>query len=168
MKTFYLTIMVVVLILLCTNEMQAQTTQTQLNQVELMKQFLYTWKCEFGKDTIVISETKAFGNGGLKMYQKWLFKDEIMFEQKFIWGYDKKSDKYICAKIKNDNPEISLILFWFTSGNICERIPYEYISNPDLPASRAIYEFKSKDLMVATFYKKNKLDRTFTWHKIRD
>jgi hypothetical protein len=154
--------------MLCTNGIQAQTTQTHLNQIQLMKQFLDTWKCEFGKDTIVISETKAFGNGGLEMYQKWLFKDEIMFEQKFIWGYDKKSDKYICAKVRNDNPEISLILFWFTSSNICERIPYEYISNPEQATSRAIYEFKSTDLMIVTFYNNNKLDRTFTWYKIRN
>ena len=72
------------------------------------------------------------------------------------------------AIIKNDNPEISLILFWFTSSNICERIPYEYRSNPELATSRAIYEFKSTDLMVATFYKNNKLDRIFTWYKIRN
>ena len=158
--------MVVVLLLLYTNVIQAQTTQAQLNQIELMKQFLDTWKCEFGKDTIVISETKAFGNGGLETYQKWFFKDK--FEQKFIWGYDKKSDKYVCAKIKNDNPEISLILFWFTSNNTCERIPYEYISNPELATSKAIYEFKSTDFMIATFKQKNKLDRTFTWFKIKN
>jgi hypothetical protein len=144
--------------------MQAQTTKTGLNQIELMKQFSDKWECEFG-DTIVVSEMKSFGNGGLEMYQKWLFKDEILFEQKMIWGYDKKSDKYICARIKNDSPEIDLIIFWFTSPNTCKRIPYKDLSNPELASSSAIYEFESTDLMVASFYDSNKLIRTFTWHK---
>ncbi len=165
MKTFYLTTIVVISLLLCANGIQAQT---QLNQIELMKQFLDTWKCEFGKGTNVISETKAFGYGGLEMHQKWFCKDKIMFEQKLIWGYDKTSDKYISARIRSDNPDIAIILFWFTSKNICERIPYEFLSNPELATSNAIYEFKSPDLMVATFKQKNELDRTFTWFKIKN
>lgn len=39
MKTFCLTIVIVVVMLSCTNGIQAQTTLTKLNQVELMKQF---------------------------------------------------------------------------------------------------------------------------------
>ncbi len=167
MKTFYLISIVVGVLLLCTGGIQAQTTPTHLNQVELMKQFLDTWKCEFG-DTVVISETKDFGIGGLEMYQKWSSKDKILFEQKMIWGYDKKSDKYICAKIKSDNSEIALIVFWFTSPHTCERIPYEYRSNPERAPSRAIYEFKSQDFMTATFYSKDKPVGTFTWHKIKE
>lgn len=64
----------------CTNETQAQTLRTNLEQIELMKQFLETWQCEFGKDTVVIFETKAYCNGAMEMLSKWICKNKIMFE----------------------------------------------------------------------------------------
>jgi hypothetical protein len=62
MKTFYITTMIVALLLLCTNSSQAQTAQTKLNQVELMKQFAGTWKCE-SNDTTFTIEDKYYGGG---------------------------------------------------------------------------------------------------------
>jgi len=174
MKTFYLTIMIVVFLLLCTTGTEAQTTQTQLNQVELMKQFLGTWKCELGKDTNyfkfseIISETKSFGNGGIEGYQKILHKDKILSEEKFVSGYDKKSDKYINALIRKDKPEISLGLVWFTSSNTCERIPFEFISNPEQATPIFIYEFKSTDSMIGTVIENNKTVGTFKWFRIKN
>jgi hypothetical protein len=43
MKTFCLTTIIAITLLLCTHGIQAQNTQTKLNQVELMKQFIGTW-----------------------------------------------------------------------------------------------------------------------------
>lgn len=145
--------------------MQAQTI---LSQSELIKQYVGKWKCEFGKDTVVVSDTKDFGSGALEMYQKWTCKDKVLFEQKMVWGYDKKNDKYICARIKSDGPDMALIVFYFTAPNTCIRIPYENLSNPVLSDQRAVYEFKSVDLMTATFSQKNKKDVTFTWHRVND
>jgi hypothetical protein len=36
---------------ICSPKILAQTTQTTLNQVELMKQFVGTWQRDIGKDT---------------------------------------------------------------------------------------------------------------------
>ena len=44
MKALSLTIMIAIFLLLCTNGILAQTTQTKLDQVELYKQFLGTWQ----------------------------------------------------------------------------------------------------------------------------
>jgi hypothetical protein len=60
MKPFFLTTMVV-LLLLCSNVTQAQSIQTKLNQVELMKQFLGTWQANAGTDTLEVWEFKQFG-----------------------------------------------------------------------------------------------------------
>jgi hypothetical protein len=43
--------------------MQAQSTQAELNQIELMKQFLGTYQANTGKDTIEIWESQLYGNG---------------------------------------------------------------------------------------------------------
>jgi hypothetical protein len=69
MKTFCLTTMIVVFLLLCTQGIQAQTQQTKLNQAELLKQFLGTWKSEMVNDTTWAGEMKSFGNG-LEAYFK--------------------------------------------------------------------------------------------------
>jgi len=168
MKTFCFTTMIAVFLLICLNGVQAQTTQTQLNQIELMKQLIGTWKGEFtNKDSFIIAEMKSFGNGGIEGNQTGFFKEKILFEEKFVLGYDKKSDKYIGAMINKDNPEIFLMGLWFTSKNMYERIPFENISNPEQATTKAIYEFKSPDMFMATFIEKNKSDRTYTWVRVK-
>jgi hypothetical protein len=146
---------------------KASETPKELNQVELMKQVTGTWKGEFdNKDSTIIAEMKSFGNGALEVNQKGFFKDKIFFEQKFVSGYDKNSDKYIGAVISKDNPEITLFAFWFTSKTTYQRIPFEFISNPEQATSKAIYEFTSPDSMIATFINKNKPDKTYKWVRI--
>jgi hypothetical protein len=61
MKTFCLTIMIIVCLLLSTNASNAQTAQPKLNQVELMKQFLGTWQANAGIDTVEVWEFQQFG-----------------------------------------------------------------------------------------------------------
>jgi hypothetical protein len=136
----------------------AQTANNKLNQVELMKQWIGSWKTE---GTFLSSEIHAYGIDGFEGSQKTQVNDSIVSEYKFIYGYDKKNDKYVVASISKYSPGVTLMVFWFTSENICERVPFEYISNPEQATSRGIIEFKSKDLMVGTFMEKDKPDRTY-------
>jgi hypothetical protein len=146
---------------------KASDTPKKLNQIELMKKFAGKFKGELGKDTVVISDIKSFGISGLEANQKMLFKDKVLSEEKNVWGYDKKYDKYICARIWKDNPEIVLMVFWFTSENTCERIPHEFISHPELATSKAIYEFKSPDLILKTDIVNGKPVRTYSWTRAK-
>jgi hypothetical protein len=138
-----------------------------LNQVELMKKFAGKFKGELGKDTVVISDIKPFGISGLEANQKMLLKDKVLTEEKNVWGYDKKYDKYICARIWKENPEIVLMVFGFTSENTCERIPLEFISNPEQATSKTIYEFKSPDLIVKTDIVNGKPVRTYSFTRVK-
>jgi hypothetical protein len=63
MKKIYCTTLFALLLLICTNRTHAQTHQTQLNQIELMKQFVGYWRCDFAKDTTRYWEVKPFGTG---------------------------------------------------------------------------------------------------------
>jgi hypothetical protein len=138
-----------------------------LNQVELMKKWIGTWKNEIGKDSTVISEFIPMGKGGLEGYQNSFLKGKIVSEEKNLWGYDKKSDKYFCARIWKDKPDIILFAFWFTSENTCERIPFEYISNPEQAPIKTIYEFKSPNSVTKTDFEKNKPVKTYTGFRIK-
>jgi hypothetical protein len=138
-----------------------------LNQVELMKKWIGTWKNEIGKDSTVISEFIPMGNGGLEGSQNSFLKGKIVSEEKNLWGYDKKSDKYFCARIWKDKPDIILFAFWFTSENTCERIPIEYISNPEQAPIKTIYEFKSPDSVTKTDFEKDKPVKTYIGFRIK-
>jgi hypothetical protein len=60
MKKLSLTV-IAVFFLVCSIGVQAQTTQAQLNQHELGKQFLGTWQANAGKDTIEVWDCQQYG-----------------------------------------------------------------------------------------------------------
>jgi hypothetical protein len=146
MKTFYLITMIVVFLLLSNNGINGQTTQSKLNQVELMKKYLGKWKCEIAKDTFYIEEETAFGDA-LEGNFKYITKDKIIDTGKQLIGYDKENDKFIIVQIGKS---------WFTSETESEGCPFRYISYPESAPSIWKNEFKSPDLFVETDIENNK------------
>ena len=167
MKKKTLTFAVAVFLLIFSNGIMAQTNPSGLNQVELIKQFLGTWKVELGKDTIQLTEITCFRNGALELYSRYMYKEKIYAEHKYVCGYDKKNDKYVIATIINDNPSITLSTLCFTSNNTCDRISYTYISNPEQATSKTIYDFKSPDLFIANDIKNGKPVRTIKYNRVK-
>jgi hypothetical protein len=162
MKKVCLTMTIAGLLLCCTNIVHAQTMQTQLNQVELMKQFLGNWQCEYAKDTIQIQRITLFGTT-MEVDLQIATKGKILNSGKQLWGYDKKNDKFIGAGIWKSSPEMAIGVFWFTSKNICESVPYQDISNPEKAAIRWEWEIKSPDLATCTIIINNKAVRVLTY-----
>jgi hypothetical protein len=138
-------------------------TSKELNQVELLKQFLGTWKGEIGKDTIYIAEQKLFGTGMLGTI-KTVTKGKTIMEGQAIIGYDKKSDKIIETDLIKGS-DIMIFGIWYTSKNTCIEIPYEYLSNPENAPVTWQYEFKSPDLMVWNYKENNKTIKSLTFHR---
>jgi len=165
MKRLFITVSIAVFLLYLPNRIQAQTTQTKLNQVELFKQFIGTWKCELAQDTTLIVYVKSYGNG-LDYYIKTETKGKILTEGKALMGFDKNSDKGIQAEIMN-SPDITLWVVWFTSKNICKTIQYQHISNPESAPKYVLFEFKSPDLLIQTFKENNKTLNSFSFLKER-
>ena len=165
MKKTCLTITIAVFLLLCINGIQAQTTQTKLNQVELMKQLLGTWKSEAFQDSIWTGECKSFGNG-LEWSSKTELKGKIVREGRSLMGYDKKNDKLIECDLSNSSPDIMLYSMWFTSANKFEEILLKDVSHPE-NALIMKYEFKSPDLFIETDIMNNKTVGTYTMHRVK-
>ena len=61
MKKSFLTTAIVLFLFICSSMIQAQTTQNQLNQLELMKQFLGKWQADNGIDTIEVWDCHQYG-----------------------------------------------------------------------------------------------------------
>jgi hypothetical protein len=135
----------------------------EINQVELMKQFLGTWKGEMGKDTSYVGEIKLFGTGALSNL-KTITKGKTIVEGQTIIGYDSKIDKFIETELFKGS-DIIVFGIWFTSKNTCIELPYEYLSNPENAPVKWQYEFKSPDLMVWNYIENNKTTKSFTFHR---
>jgi hypothetical protein len=161
MKTFCQIILIGILLIVCSNGIKAQTKQTKLNQAELMKQFIGTWKCELGKDTFLISENTPFGTGMISNSQvgtKGVNLDSIIQ----LYGYDKKADKFIVAEQIKSSPVIEICSVWFTSYNAGEII----ITNPENSPFKFKFEFRTPDSIVQTAIRDNKVVKRVTGTRV--
>ena len=141
-------------------------TSKEFNQVEFMKQFLGTWKAEYGKDTILIYNAKPFGNGSER---DWTLstKGKIITSAKVLFGYDSKSDKLIQVTLYKSSPEIDLWAWWATSKNTSEGVPLKDITNPENAVSKMKSESKSPDSFIMTNLVNNKVVGTYTWTRVK-
>jgi hypothetical protein len=122
---------------------QAQTVQPKLNQVDLMKQFLGTWKCELGRDTFLISDTRLFGTGMISK-SRIFTKNTVLDSVIQLYGYDRKADKYIMSELIKSAPSVEICNTWFTSANAGEVL----IINPDNAPLRFKFEFSTPDTLI--------------------
>jgi len=165
MKTLYLTLTVIVLLLLCTNLAQAQTNQTNLNQTELTKQFMGSWKCDFGNDTTFFMEGKLYGTGSEYNYN-YAAKGKLFMEGKQLAGYDKKIDKIVYVNLEKGK-DIEMLALWFTSTNKYIITSYSDIANPEKASFKFEGEFKSPNLFIEKLIINGKLLKTYTMTRVK-
>ena len=150
MKRVYELSLGLIFILLCINEINAQTIQTDLNQMELLKQFTGTWENKTIKDTLYTAEFKPYGSGGLEFNLKGVAQGKVWLEIRQLWGYDKKSDKVVIGGFMKDSPNFMLQAAWFTAKNRFKQVPYEFASNPEKAGFIVVFDLKSPDLVIRT------------------
>jgi hypothetical protein len=148
-------------------EKSAKNTETskELKQVELFKQFLGSWKCDWAKDTTAFYEGKPYGTG-LDCYFKSITKGNIIMEGKQLRGYDKNIDKFIFSGMMKGT-DMNVFAGWFISKNKYQFIPYNDISTPEMASWKIDGEFKSPDMIVETTIMNNKSVKTDTWTRVK-
>ena len=137
----------------------------ELNQVELNKQWMGTWKWEGANDTTIFWDNKSYGTG-LEGHIRFVTKGQAFMERKEFAGYNKEYDKYISAQMTKGE-EIEMSAYWFTSKNKCIQVPFEYILNPEKASYRIEIEFKSPDIAVAISIVNNKTISVDTWTRVK-
>ena len=168
MKKIYTITMVVLLVMLFTNSINAQSTQTGLNQVELMKQFIGTWKNDTNKDTVYTAEFKPYGNSGMEFSLKSVTQGKIWLEIKELWGYDKKNNNIVVAGLVKDSPSIMLQATSFSAKDKCEQVPLEFASDPDKASFKVLFQLKSPDLVQREEIVNNKSLGTETYTRVKN
>ena len=163
MKTILRTTFIVIFVSICISDVKAQSEPEHLDQIELMKQFIGTWKCELGKDTFLMSENVPFGTGMLSSSR--IVANSINLDSIIqLYGYDKEIDKFIVAEQIKSSPVIEICTAWFTSGNTGEII----ITNPKNASFRFKFEFKNPDVIVQTAFRDNKVFKEITGTRINN
>ena len=165
MKKLYLVFSISVFLLASIIGLQAQTTQNQLNQVELMKQFIGSWKTTFGNERTFFWEAKSYGTG-FETNLLGVANGNTMFEGKQLLGYDKINDKYIVAQMFQGK-DIEIGATWFISNTKYKWIPNCDISNPEKASIINEGEFKSPDMFVETKTVNNNPIQTLTYTRIK-
>jgi len=136
-------------------------TSKELNQVELMKQWIGTWKCNVSKDTTAVWAETSYGTG-LEGIYKFSTKGKTYMEGKEFAGYDKRIDKYIAAQMFKGK-DIEIYALWFILKNKCILLPFSDISNPEAASFRTESTFVSPDTEIDTIFINNKPVKTETW-----
>ena len=165
MKKICLTISIAVFLLFFLNGVQAQTTTIKPNQVELMKQMIGNWKADLPKDTAYYENIKAFGTG-LECNDKVAVKDKMITEEKELYGYDSKLDKYVGADLVKGK-DIEIWAVWFTSNTKYEGMHFSDISNPDKASVKVEGELKSPDTFSQNFIMNGKVVMTYNFKRIK-
>jgi hypothetical protein len=166
MKKFCLTITIAVFLLFLLNEVQAQTTQTKLNQVELINQIVGSWKFEIGKDTTGYADFTIYWTG-LDAYGKIVSKGKTIREQRINWAYDKTLDKIIgLIQIKGEDIASLLVSQWISKDKYVI-VPYKDISNLEGASTRTEGTIKSHDLLEITYYVNNKPVNTINYVRVK-
>jgi len=162
MKKLIQILLITTLLVVVIYKAKAQTPRPKLDQLELDKQFLGTWKAINGNEITTI-ESKLFYNG-IETYFKTEKEGKIVVENKLLLGYDKKLDKLIECGIGSDQECIKVYVAWFTSENVMEEMMLEDLPNPDKAKFKEIFELKSPDIFTLTSLQNSKIIETLTFN----
>jgi hypothetical protein len=150
MKKTFLSMTIIVFLLLCSNGIQAQSTQTKLNQVELMKQWLGTWQRDIGKDTVELWEGKLYGKAVvINVYQVINGKRSDYYI--INCGYDERDDKLKGYNLL-PNSHFGTWIGMFTTDKIFKADMVDTFK-PEMVWWKNEVEFKSPSEMIVGAFK---------------
>lgn len=165
MKKLYLTALISVLFLFISDGIPAQPTQTKLNQIDLMKQWLGTWQEVTDNDTLQLWEGKLYGNAlVINVYQ-------VINGTKHDWylincGYDKRDDKLKGYNLVT-NSNFSTWIGMFTTDKIFKADMLDSFK-PESVWWKNEVEFKTpSEMVVGAFNTKGVKTGEFTFKKVR-
>ena len=165
MKNRCLITMIAVSLFIAIHGLQAQTTDSQSDQVTLIKQFIGIWQNEFTPDTSIIWEIKSYGKG-LETTYKITTKGKTLREAKQLVGFDSKFETFTNFTLLT-NGRIVVFTGKFTSDNKMYMEVKDKI-NPEKVLSRGEYEFKTVDMFTVIRIFGNFGAKPGTYYRIKE
>lgn len=145
---------------------QAQSSQININQAELLRKYIGTWKAEVGKDTTYWFEFSSYGENALVGSFKIKAQDKIIYQNKQMWGYDNRSEKIIGVELEEHSGKMIIYICRFVSENLLEGVAIMDITHPENITDKFYEEFKSPDMYIQSFTENNQ-KRSITFKRIK-
>ena len=149
MKKFWLTAVIALFILNCSNGLQAQTNVSNVDQLKLMEKFLGNWQLDGDKDTLVVNEFQQYGKAFVETYYQIIDGKKTWLS---IWSYSFSSKE---GKFKffglNSNGGYSTWIASFTSEKIWIQHRVQNF-NPEKVLAKAEIVFINPAHIIVTFY----------------
>ena len=167
MKKIFFPFLVMPLIALCFSmSIHAQSSERDLDQVELMKQFVGFWKHDAGKDSVIIIwDVKPFGKG-YELHMKRMYKEETKYEIKDLWGFDSKSETWITFSLRSRGG-YSTYYGKFISNNEFYWDEFD-ITNPEKILGRFNVDFTKPDKFTLIGIIDGKESFVWTFYRIKE
>lgn len=125
------------------NVIQSQTIETDLDQVELIKQFIGSWTSEYQKDTFLYVVNTPFGIG-MVSNSHIVTKGETLDSIIQLSGYDKLNDRYIMTELVKSSSVLEICYVKFISSTEGELL----VTNTENAKFKWRFEFKNPDLII--------------------
>lgn len=165
MKKVCLTAVICVFLLFISNGILAQSTQTKLNQVELMKQWLGTWQGDIGKDTVQLWESKLYGKAVvINVYQ--VINGKKSDSYIINCGYDDRDDKLKGFNLF-PNTDFMTWIGVFTTDKLFKADALDSFK-PDIVWFKNEIEFKTpSEMIIRAFNSKGIKTNEWTYKKVK-
>lgn len=154
--------------LFSTSILIGQEKSAELNQANLLMQFIGDWKIELDENSTEYVEINPIENGkGLDLHAKWVNSEGVVFLEAFgFWGYDTETDKIdISIFLSSGNAIHCLGLF----NSEDEFVFYEWSKNdPSKKIRKYHFTLNSNDhyFEVVTDLETNNNDE-YHWHRLK-
>ena len=149
MKKILLFVGILISLLVYTNGIQAQTTQPQIDQLELMKQFLGTWQMETGKDSVMVAEIQQHGKAFVETDYR-IIKGEKSWLSVWSYSFSSKEGKFNLFDL-NRSGNYSTWIASFTSEKKWIQVQVQNF-NPDKVFRKVEIVFETPNNLTATFF----------------
>ena len=106
---------IIVFLLIISNGVQAQTTQTQLDQLKLMEKFVGTWQRDKNYDSIAVKEFQQYGKAFVET-DYLLFNGEKSFQSISSYSFSSEDGKFKMFRLVK-NGSYTTWISSFTAGN---------------------------------------------------
>ena len=165
MKKYYLTTTIVLSLLILSNGIHGQTTQTQLDEIKLTQRFIGSWQQDVGKDSIILWEVQQHNKAFISTAYT-VFDGNKMFYFSQNWSFRPKEGISKGLNLYRGGGYLTWIAS-FTSENkwsvsfVRDFDPEEVVSTVEM-----VLETPTRAL-VESFNLKGKKTGEQRWHKIK-
>ena len=164
MKTIFFLTIFSVFMFYCKNEIQAQNLSSNLDQVQLMQQFIGNWQGIVSNDTVEVWEIQGYGKGFINSVSL-IIKDKKYPVRKDNFGFNSKEGKYLGFQLWYRGSTGTWLGVFTSEKKFCVDVVKNF--NPETVSSKLEMVFETSDNFTLTGFKNGVKSSEIKFHKVK-